>query len=53
MLTWRVLLAILLIIGFLIMMIGLLADLISANRRLAEDSLYRIKKLELEKEKKD
>ena len=43
-----ILAAILLIIGFLIMMIGLLADLISANRRLVEDTLYRVKKLELE-----
>lgn len=47
-----ILAAILLIIGFLIMMIGLLADLISANRRLLEDSLYRLKKLELETKKK-
>ncbi len=47
-----ILTAVLLIIGFLIMMIGLLADLISANRRLAEDSLYRIKKLELETTRK-
>ncbi len=43
-----ILAAVLLIIGFLISMIGLLADLISANRRLLEDSLYRIKKIELE-----
>ena len=47
-----ILTAVFLIIGFLIMMIGLLADLISANRRLAEDSLYRIKKLELETTRK-
>lgn len=47
-----ILTAVLLIIGFLIMMIGLLADLIAANRRLTEDSLYRIKKLELETTRK-
>lgn len=47
-----ILAAILLIIGFLIMMIGLLADLISANRCLVEDTLYRIKKLELETSQK-
>jgi hypothetical protein len=29
------------------MMIGLLADIISANRRLIEDALYRIRKMEL------
>lgn len=47
-----ILAAILLIIGFLIMMIGLLADLISANRCLVEDTLYRIKKLALETSQK-
>ncbi len=39
--------AVLLIIGFLIMVVGLLSDLISANRRLLEDTLYRVKRLEL------
>jgi glycosyltransferase involved in cell wall biosynthesis len=39
--------AILIIIGFQILMIGLVADLISANRKLIEDGLFRIKKLEL------
>lgn len=39
------------IIGFLILLIGLLADLISNNRRLAEDALFRIKKMELEVDK--
>ena len=37
----------LLIIGFQILIVGLLADLISANRRLIEDTLLRIKKMEL------
>jgi glycosyltransferase involved in cell wall biosynthesis len=39
--------AVLMIVGFQIIMIGLLADAISANRRFLEDILYRIKKLEL------
>ena len=39
-----VLSAVLLIVGFQIGMIGLLADLIAANRRLMEDVLYRIRK---------
>ncbi len=40
--------AVLMIVGFQIAMIGLVADLIGGNRRLIEDSLYRIKKLELQ-----
>lgn len=40
--------AVLMIVGFQITMIGLVADLIGGNRRLIEDSLYRIKKLELQ-----
>ncbi|OGX36252.1 MAG: glycosyl transferase [Omnitrophica WOR_2 bacterium RIFCSPHIGHO2_02_FULL_52_10] len=39
--------AALLIIGFQILVVGLLADLISANRRLIEDTLLRVKKMEL------
>jgi hypothetical protein len=39
--------AVLMIVGFQIIMIGLLADVISANRRFLEDILYRVKKLEL------
>lgn len=42
-----ILAAALLIIGFQILIVGLLADLISANRRLIEDTLLRIKKIEL------
>jgi len=42
-----ILAAILIIIGFQIIIIGLVADLISGNRRLIEDNLYRLKKLEL------
>ncbi len=39
--------AILVIVGFQIFIIGLLADLIAFNRKLIEDSVYRIKKIEL------
>jgi len=34
-------------IGFQVLIVGLLADLISANRRLIEDALLRVKKMEL------
>ncbi len=37
----------LIILGFLLLMIGLVADLISFNRRLIEDTLYRVKMMEL------
>ena len=43
--------AVLMIVGFQVGMIGLLADIISANRRLIEDVLFRVKKLELRKKK--
>jgi len=39
-----ILAAIALIIGFQMIMFGVLADLVSANRRLIEDALYRIRK---------
>ena len=39
--------AIFMIIGFQVMLIGLIADIISSNRRLIEDALYRIRKMEL------
>jgi len=42
-----ILTAILTIVGFQVLLIGLLADLVSANRRIQEDSLYRLKRLEL------
>lgn len=41
--------ATLMIIGFQMGMIGLIADLISNNRKLLEDTLYRVRKMELEK----
>lgn len=40
--------AVFLIVGFQVMLIGLLADLIAANRRLLEDTLYRVKCIEIE-----
>jgi hypothetical protein len=40
--------AILLIVGFQILLIGLLADLIGFNRKILEDVLYRLRRLELE-----
>jgi glycosyltransferase involved in cell wall biosynthesis len=39
--------AVLMIVGFYTAMIGLVADLISANRKLLEDLVYRIRKLEI------
>jgi len=38
----------LVILGFQVMVIGLLADLIAANRRLIEDALFRVRKEEAE-----
>ena len=35
------------IVGFQVLLIGLLADVISANRKLLEDLLYRVRSLEL------
>ncbi|MNS71457.1 hypothetical protein D3C72_1048280 [compost metagenome] len=42
-----ILAAVLLIVGFQIMLIGLVADLIAGSRRISEDVLYRVKQLEL------
>ncbi len=39
--------AVLMIVGFQIVLIGLLADMISGNRKLLEDLLYRVRVLEL------
>jgi hypothetical protein len=41
--------AILMIVGFQVILIGLLADVISANRKLLEDLVYRVRSLELPK----
>ncbi len=43
-----ILAAILLIVGFQILLIGLLADLIGFNRKILEEILYRVRRLELE-----
>ena len=39
--------AVLMIVGFQIMLIGLMADVISASRKLTEELLYRVRSLEL------
>lgn len=39
--------AVLLIVGFQIMLIGLMADVLSANRKLTEELLYRVRSIEL------
>ncbi len=43
-----ILTTILIVMGFQIWVFGLLADLISANRKLNEETLYRVRKLELD-----
>ena len=45
--------AVLMIVGFQIILIGLLADVISANRRFLEDILFRLKRLELGSQDRD
>lgn len=40
--------AVLLIVGFQVLLIGLLADLIGFNRKIIEDALFRIRRLELD-----
>jgi glycosyltransferase involved in cell wall biosynthesis len=42
--------AVLMIVGFQVIVLGLVASLIGSNRQLLEDALYRIKKIELDKE---
>ena len=39
--------AVFMIIGFQVLLMGLLADVISANRKLLEDLVYRVRKIEL------
>jgi bacteriorhodopsin len=41
--------AILVLLGFLIFLLGLLADLIARNRRIIEEVGYRFRKMEIEK----
>ncbi|MDZ7369777.1 MAG: glycosyltransferase family 2 protein [candidate division KSB1 bacterium] len=45
-----ILAAVLLIVGFQIIVLGFMADIIGSNRRLIEDTLYRLKKLELSRD---
>ena len=42
-----ILAAVLLIVGFQVALIGLVADVISGNRKLIEDLLYRVRGIEL------
>ncbi len=35
------------IVGFQVLLIGLLADVISANRKLLEEVVYRVRRLEI------
>ncbi|MEA1927122.1 MAG: glycosyltransferase family 2 protein, partial [Candidatus Auribacterota bacterium] len=44
--------AIFFIVGFQILVIGLLADIIAANRKLTENVLYRVKKMESREEER-
>jgi glycosyltransferase involved in cell wall biosynthesis len=45
--------AVLMIVGFQVMLIGLLADVISGNRKLLEDLVYRVRRMELERPTRD
>jgi glycosyltransferase involved in cell wall biosynthesis len=45
-----ILAAVLLIVGFQISLIGLVADLIAFNRKILEDLVYRLRKIELDEE---
>jgi glycosyltransferase involved in cell wall biosynthesis len=46
-----ILAAILLIVGFQVCLIGLVADLIGGNRKILEETLYRVRRLEIEQER--
>jgi len=48
-----ILATILLIMGFLSFLLGMLADLIAKNRRLSEEALYRLRKLDLQGGRRD
>ena len=45
--------AIVMILGFQVVLIGLVADAISGTRKLTEDALYRLRKMELEQHARD
>ena len=40
--------AVLMIVGFQVIMIGLVADVLSGTRKMLEDLLYRVRRMELE-----
>jgi len=42
--------AVLMIVGFQVLLIGLVSDVLSANRKLLEDILYRVRSMELAQE---
>ncbi len=48
-----ILAALLLIVGFQVCLIGLVADLIAANRKILEETLYRVRRLETSTGKKE
>lgn len=48
-----ILAAVLMIVGFQIIVVGLVADIIGSNRQLIENILYRVRKMELKSEKPD
>ncbi len=48
-----ILMAVLLIVGFQTCLIGLLADLVGFNRKILEATLYRLRKIELQLDKRD
>ena len=48
-----ILASILLLMGFLSFLLGMLADLIAKNRRLSEEALYRLRKLDLQGGRRD
>ncbi|RJP90565.1 MAG: glycosyltransferase family 2 protein [Desulfobacteraceae bacterium] len=45
--------AVLFIVGFQVLVLGLLGDLISHNRKLIEETLLRVRRMELDKDKND
>ena len=48
-----ILAAVLLIVGFQVCLIGLMADLIGFNRKILEEILYRMRRMELEQDQGD
>ena len=48
-----ILAAILLIVGFQVFTIGLVADLVSANRKILEETIYHVRKQEYKPKDKD